>query len=279
MPYRQHIPSAPLHTYIDDLYYLDGPAPYRRLKVFPMPSVHLIVNLGDGCQVYRPDQADPYVRGVESCCVGLWSSHHVVEYPTTLRVYGIHFKPGGASPFLRMPLSELHDAVVALDDVWGQDAEEIRERLYDAPTIDTGFALLQQRLMLRLTKPTGFEMVRSGIAEIERQHGAVSIRGLAEGLGTSQNHLGVQFKRLVGVPPKQLARSYRFAHMLQTIDPEVPVDWAALALETRFYDQSHFNKEFSTLTGFSPTRYLQLRRRLQSENREQARSLGQMLTE
>jgi AraC-like DNA-binding protein len=279
VPYRQHIPSAPLNAYIDDLYYLDGPAPYQRLKVFPMPSVHLIVNLGDGCQVYRPDQAEPYARGVESCCVGLWSSHHVVEYPTTLRVYGIHFKPGGASPFLPMPLTELHDAVVALDDVWGRDAEEIRGRLHDAPTIEAGFALMQRLLMMRLTEPTGLERVRFGIGEIERHHGAVSIRRLAGALGISQNHLGTQFKRLVGVPPKQLARSYRFAHVLQSIDPDVPVDWAEVALNTRFYDQSHFTKEFSAFTGFSPTRYLQLRRRLQRENRQQARSLGQMLTE
>ena len=33
MAYLQHIPRAPLNAYIDDMYYLDGPAPYARLRL------------------------------------------------------------------------------------------------------------------------------------------------------------------------------------------------------------------------------------------------------
>ena len=279
MPYLQHIPRAPLNTYIDDLYYLDGPAPYARLKIFPMPSLHLIINLGDGCQVYKPDQAEPFARGVESCWVGLWSTHYVVEYPARLRLYGVHFKPGGAHPFLRMPLSELHNEIVALDAIWRPDAGEFLERLHDAPTIGAGFALLERMLMMRLNETNGLAMVRVAIAEIARRHGALPIRGLSEAIGISQNHLSTQFKRIAGVPPKQLARSYRLAHILRSVDPEKAVDWTEIAHEARFFDQSHFNKEFAAFTGFSPTRYLQLRRRLHKENPEQARSLGQMLAD
>jgi len=279
MAYLQHIPRAPLNAYIDDIYYLDGPAPYARLKVFPMPSLHLIINLGDGCQVYEPEQAKPLARHIESCWVGLWSTHYVVEYPATLRLYGIHFKPGGAHPFLRMPLSELHNEIVALDTIWRQEAGEIRERLHDAPTIGVGFALLERMLMTRLSETSELEMVRFAIAEIARQHGAVPIRGLSYAMGISQNHLSTKFKRIAGVPPKQLARFYRFAHVLRSVDPEKTADWTEIAHEARFYDQSHFNRDFAAFTGFSPTRYLQLRRRLHEENPDQARSLGQMLTE
>jgi AraC-like DNA-binding protein len=279
MAYLQHIPGAPLNAYIDDIYYLDGPAPYVRLKVFPMPSLHLILNLGDGCQVYEPRHAKPSGRHIESCWVGMWSGHYVVQYPATLRLYGIHFKPGGAHPFLRMPLSELHNEIVALDTIWRREAREILERLHDAPTTRVGFALLERMLMTRLSETRELDMVRFAIAEIARQHGAVPIRGLCDAMGISQSHLGTQFNRIAGVPPKQLARFYRFAHVLRSVDPERTVDWTAIAHDAGFYDQSHFNKDFAAFTGFSPGRYLQLRRRLHEENPEQARSLGQMLTE
>ena len=279
MAYLQHIPGAPLNAYIDDIYYLDGPAPYARLKVFPMPSLHLIINLGDGCRVYEQEQAKPFARQIGSCWVGLWSTHYVVEYPATLRLYGIHFRPGGAHPFLRMPLSDLHNKIVALDAIWRQDAAEICERLHDAPTIGAGFTLLERMLMTRLNETSTLDMVRFAIAEIARQHGAVPIRGLSDAIGISQNHLSTLFKRIAGVPPKQLARFYRLAHVLRSVDPEKTVDWTEIAHDAGFYDQSLFNKEFAAFTGSSPGRYLQLRRRLHEENPEQARSLGQMLTE
>jgi AraC-like DNA-binding protein len=278
MSYLQHIPHAPLNAYVDDLYYLDGPAPYARLKILPMPSLHLIINLGDGCRVYTPDHAEPVARRIGSCCVGLWSTHYVVEYPATMRLYGIHFKPGGAHPFLHMPLSELHNEIVSLDAIWGQEAGEIHQRLHDAPTIAAGFALLEGSLLSHLDETSRLDMVRFAIAEIARQHGAVPIRGLSDAMGISQNHLSTQFKRIAGVPPKQIARLYRFAHILRSIDPGKTVDWTEIAHEARFYDQSHFNKEFTAFTGLSPTCYLQLRRRLHEEHAEQARSLGQMLT-
>jgi hypothetical protein len=60
MIYMSHIPSPPLNLYIDDLYYLDGPAPHSRLKTFPVPSLHLMVNFGQAFSVSLSDQAHPF---------------------------------------------------------------------------------------------------------------------------------------------------------------------------------------------------------------------------
>ena len=46
-----------------------------------------------------------------------------------------------------------------------------------------------------------------------------------------------------------------------------------------FYDQPHFNNEFMAFTGFSPTQYLQLRRRLLGVAPAQARFLGCLFVE
>ncbi len=59
--------------------------------------------------------------------------------------------------------------------------------------------------------PHGLDIVQYAIAEIAQRHGELSIRALSDHIGISQNHLGTQFKRLVGIPPKEMARFYRFA--------------------------------------------------------------------
>jgi hypothetical protein len=150
MAYARYIPSPPLDSYIDDFYYLDGPAPYPRQKVLPVASSNVMVNLGDPFQVYEPDQAKPFVSCTESWWVGLWSTYHIVDWPLNVQFFGIHFKPGGAYPFLQLPLSELSSQVVPLDAIWQNYAAEMRERLHAAPSIQTGFALLEQLLLARL---------------------------------------------------------------------------------------------------------------------------------
>ena len=271
MTYIRYVPSPPLNAYIEDLYYLDGPAPYPRQKVLPVASSNLMINLGCSFDVYEPDQSKPFISCSDSWWVGVWGTYHSVDWPPNVQLFGAHFKPGRAYPFLQLPLSELNSQVVPLDVIWGRYAGEVRERLHAARTTQAGFALLEQQLLARLCEaPHSLDLVQYAVAEIARHQGALSIRALSDQLGISQNHLGTQFKRLVGIPPKEVARFYRFAHVLRLIDSAQPVDLTLIAHQSQFYDQSHFYKEFVGFTGHNPTEYVQLRRPVVIENPEHA---------
>lgn len=269
MVYIYHLPSPPLNTYIDNIYYLDGPALFSRLKVLPRPAPILMVNFANAFGVHQPDHADPLVACTESWWVGLWSTYHIVDWPLHTQCFGIHFKSGGAYPFLGFPLSELNDQVVSLDAIWGRFAAELRERLYAAPTIPAGFALLERLLLTRLCEtPPGLDVVQYAIAEIARHYGVLSIRALSDQIGISQNHLGTLFKRMVGIPAKEFARFYRLGHILRSIDPALPVNWAQVAHQSLYYDQSHFTRDFAAFTGHTPGDYLRLRHQMNSANPE-----------
>jgi AraC-like DNA-binding protein len=202
----------------------------------------------------------------------LWTTYHVVDWPSDLQYLGVSFKPGGAYRFLGLPLSELQNQVVSLDAIWGTFAVELRERLYDAPTIQARFALLEQFLLARLCEaPPGLNAVQYAVAEIAGHHGALSIRGLSERMGMSQKHLIGQFKEMVGCTPKALARLYRFADLLASIDLTLPVDWTLVAHQFRYHDQSHFIRDFKGFTGLTPTDYLWLRRQMHAENPDRAK--------
>jgi AraC-like DNA-binding protein len=238
-----------------------------------MATSNLMINLGASFEVFAPDQARPFITCADSWWVGLWDTYHSVDWPESVCLFGIHFKPGGAYPFLQLPLAELTGRIVPLDAIWGRFTAEVREQLRTAPTIQAGFALLERLLLARLgAAPRNLEVVQYALSQIAQHHGALSIRALSEQVGISQNHLVTQFKRLVGVPPKEAARFYRFAHVLCLLDAAQPVDLTQIAHRAQFYDQSHFNREFSAFTGHSPTDYVQLRRRVQVENPEHARA-------
>lgn len=271
----RHIPSPPLDAYIDHLYYLGRSLPYAREKILPDAGLDLKINLGGAIRAYKPGQNEPFMIGSDSWGVGLWSAYHVIDWPQDIQFFGVVFKPGGAYPFLRVPLSELHDGVITLDSIWGYFAAEVRERLYDVPTIEERFALLERMLLGRLsdvlaTGSQDFQTVHYALSQIGSQHGTLSIKALSDAIGISQSHLITQFKRLVGGTPKEIARLYRFQHILQNIDPLNPVEWTEVAHQYLYFDQSHFNKEFTAFTGHTPTDYLRLRQRVYAESPQHA---------
>lgn len=267
MVYIQYSPSPPLDQYIERLYYMDGCMPFRHEKILPVPALDLKINLGDVFYLYEGDHSASPLCLTESWLVGLYGVHHSIDWPSNMRVYGICFKPHGAYPFLGFPLSEVYNQVVALDAVWGRWASEIREQLYAAPTIEAGLALFE-KLLHDLARETlhGQNLVEHSISLINQNHGTLSIRELSDQLGISQNHLGTLFKRIVGTSVKELARLYRFEHVLRSIDQMYPIDWTLIAQQFGYYDVSHLHKDFAAFTGHSPTNYLHLRQRVHTED-------------
>jgi AraC-like DNA-binding protein len=62
-----------------------------------------------------------------------------------------------------------------------------------------------------------------------------------------------------------VARIYRFAQLILSIDALGPVDWWELADAAGYFDQAHFCREFKDFTGHTPTGYLALRQRFPAQ--------------
>ena len=82
----------------------------------------------------------------------------------------------------------------------------------------------------------------------------------------SRTYLAQRFTGVVGLTPKRLARTYRFAAAVRAIDAAGPVDWSEVAHRAGFYDQAHFGNERRAFTGTTPTQYLGVRRRFLREH-------------
>ncbi|MER6789460.1 helix-turn-helix domain-containing protein [Streptomyces sp. NPDC000658] len=189
------------------------------------------------------------------------------EYPARVRLVGVHFKPWGISPFVDMPAAELRDRWAPVDAVWRSSVDRIRNRVGDTASAAETLRVVEDELRSRLadTPPRGLELVRHTGVRLETSHGAIPVGALTEAAGVSGNHLAAQFKAHVGVTPKRVARIYRFARLIVSVDALRPVDWSRLAHTAGYFDQAHLGREFKDFTGFTPTDYLALRRRFPVE--------------
>jgi AraC-like DNA-binding protein len=264
MKYVGRVPAPPLDRFIDDIYCLSGVPRHRRVTVPPMPSAHLFVNLGEPARLRDSDPSVPPAVFADGWFMGLWTRRFLVEYPARVRLVGVHFKPWGMSPFVGVPASELRDRWVPLDAVWHRSADRIRNQAGDAAGALT---VVERELRSRLAEapPHGLDLVRRTGGRLATSHGAVPVGALADIAGVSVNHLATQFKSHVGVTPKRVARIYRFARLILSVDARRPVDWPDLAHAAGYFDQAHFSREFKDFTGHTPTQYLALRRRFPVE--------------
>src|SRR5258705_6844024 len=83
---------------------------------------------------------------------GTYSSIFVVDAMQHESMLGVHFKPGGAFPFLNILANELTDAHADLADLWGQSARELRERLCTVSTHRKRFQVMEDALACRLRR-------------------------------------------------------------------------------------------------------------------------------
>jgi AraC-like DNA-binding protein len=163
-------------------------------------------------------------------------------------------RPDAARAVLGVPLHELCDRVVDLEDLWGPRARELVERV--APLRDPQAAVFGLEALLAdrvRTRARGAALARRAAEVIRRAPATANVRRLADDLGASERSLRQAFLDHVGTSPKRFAR---IARVRRVISEAGSASWAQLAAEHAFSDQPHLNAEFRALLGVSPGQWL-----------------------
>lgn len=267
MEYVSRAPAPPLDRFIDDLYCLTGAPRHRRMNVPPLPSAHLFVNLGGPIRLWDSDPAAPPAVFTDGWFMGVWTRRFLFEYPTGVRLVGVHFNPWGTSPFVAMPAADLRDRWAPVDAVWHRSLDRIRNEIGEIASATETLRVLEDELRSRRADAPsrGLDLARHTGGRLAASHGAVPVGVLTAAAGVSGTHLAAMFKWHVGVTPKRVARIYRFARLILSVDVRRPVDWSSLAQTAGYFDQAHFVREFKDFTGHTPTAYRALRRRFPAE--------------
>lgn len=252
-----YIPNGVLGEYVENFWLYESASPSTgKERVLPNGAIELIINL-------RADRLDTFLsgrqhifRGVLLC--GVHSRYIEIDTAQQESLLGVCFKPGGAWPFFGVPISELCDMHLSLDDLWGVQTAELRDRLIDAPTPQAKFLLLEHTLVARI-KPgvLPHPAVRYALRSFEQIPHAHSIAAVSDQVGLSQRHFIQLFRDEVGLTPKRFCRIRRFQRLLHQIHLHgMERDLTDIALGCGYFDQAHGIHEFRAFSGINPSTYL-----------------------
>lgn len=253
-----HKPKPPLDQFVECFWLSWGYSPSHKMeRVLPTGTVELVFDLrNDRIRVFQ-DESDLTGKWMSGAVVtGAQSRYFVLESSQQAFVAGVHFRPGGAAPFFDLPLSEIMDRHVSLEHLWGSKANELRQRLQEARTPASLFALLEGALLERLREvPMHYGLVVDAIQKLSASPISVSVRDISDATGYSRKRFIRLFHNYVGLTPKLFLRVQRFQWFLDQISPGSNMDWARVALDAGYFDQSHMIRDFRAFTGVSPLKY------------------------
>lgn len=254
--------------------YYSGHSPaHSKERLLPDGAVEIVVNLTETPKRLF-DRAD-HSRSVSfrrAWISGMRQGWIVIEAAPEDSMAVIRFRPGGALPFLGFAVEGITDTVEEVDAVFDAAALSLRDRILEARTVEGKMAAVEAWL---LERARGRLEQHPAIEYLTRRLFApagLRIADLVQEVGYSQRHVRSLFRRWVGLTPKRYGRIQRFQRVLAAVgggEPTAPdaygrpgaprglpePDWADLAVEHGYFDQSHLIRDFRELAGLTPGAY------------------------
>jgi AraC-like DNA-binding protein len=220
----------------------------------PSGCVPLIVDLGGGWDVatpasgYRPARMGGFVAGMHDAFALVRAAGPALGVQVDLA-------PLGARRLLGLPMHELVNRAVPLEDVLGREARALVGRLADAPGWAERFAILDAALTRRIADaPPVSPGVEWAWERLVATAGAVSVGSLGSELGWSRKRLVARFRDEIGLTPKTCARVLRFHSLVVRLRADgAAASWAELAAAAGYFDQSHLVRDVRRFAGVTPT--------------------------
>ena len=257
MNYREHRLASPLDAFVECVWFLKGApgadgaprAPVQR--ILPDGCAELIFHFRDRFHAVSNDGLE---RQPASFLVGVLTAPLIVAPANDVDTMGVRFRPGGASPFVREPLSALTDRACGLDALWGHEAAPLWDRLVSASDDRMRLELLSQVLRRRAATTAHDAATSAVIGALVRSAGRTRIAPLAARAGMTTRRLQRRFAERVGVSPKLLARILRFQRTLLARGDRGSdaADWVRIAVECGYADQSHLIRDYAAFAGETP---------------------------
>lgn len=105
MLFRSYTPSPPLSGFVENLWFYSGfETPRLKERILPSATFEFVFNLRDDeIRIYNDAASDKFERYSGAIVSGPYAGPFVTDTALEASVMGVHFKPGGAFPFLGPP--------------------------------------------------------------------------------------------------------------------------------------------------------------------------------
>ena len=258
MQFETHQIGAPYDQYIEAIFHYKHFIPDHSIeRVVPTGHIFVLFEL-DGMvrNTFDNETLEPNAEYRGVWVSGMHQHYISISAHQDSEMFVIQFKPFGAHAFFHQPIENLNGRVIPAEALFADELTTMRHGLLQASSSAEKFQLAEDWLQMRFREALCPPAELLKIIDALYVEPAAKYLDIIENYPNTQKHLIQQFKKYVGLTPKQLQRIIRFNSILQRIHQKEKIQWSDVAYECGFSDQSHFIKEFRHFSGFNPAEFI-----------------------
>lgn len=221
-----------------------------------LPSRHptFIVGIGEPIGVIR--QTDPWQapRDYRVVISGFQATHALIAHDGRQEGVAFELTPLGFRALFGMPVAQLWDLSLELDEIAGPVADELWERLQVPAGWPERFAICDEVLGRMLGEIAVRRELDNAWKLLVRSGGTAGVDWLAGEVGWSRQALTRRFREEFGLSPKLAGRVMRFERAREMLGGRDGPSIAEVAASCGYFDQAHMNRDFVELAGLPPGR-------------------------
>ena len=185
-----------------------------------------------------------------------------VNFPAHLKTDGklemivAVFYPHTISLFIDTPPSAFYNQEISGYDIGNCKLNEIADIILDCESHTDGIRILEEWLMTKIKPSLNVERIGHSLGKL-LLNPSTGVIALADMACLSKKQYERIFHEYVGMNPKEYSRIVRFQksmHMMQ----QGNINYADIAVASGYSDQSHFIREFKSMTGHTPKSLLSI---------------------
>lgn len=173
----------------------------------------------------------------------------------SLNVFRVIFQPGILSQIFGISMGYFRCYMVDaqhLDREIKYVHEQMHEEIHPMHCIRVFETFLLRKLSLS-QRPQLFPAAQQ---VIQREGFNISVNTFARELGMSTRQLNRKLTEQIGYSPKEFLKVHRICSVLQFLRTQPTINFCETAYHFGYFDQAHFNHEFTQMIGQSPSQFL-----------------------
>lgn len=254
MDYQTFQPHPDLADFIKCYWTLDSPGEDipQVQTIVPDGCMEMIFHYGD---LYKQYVGNELIVQPRSCVFGQLTEPLKIIPTGITGIFSVRFHHNGFIPFATLPIKEMDNRAVSLDEIFGNSGTELERKILSAKKTEDKIAVAEAFLLERLNTQTIDRIVQCTVDLLLSVNGQISVNELSRQTNINRRLLERKFSSTIGLSPKQLSKTIRLQTTLKLLLHKEYSSLTALAHESEYYDQAHFIKDFKEFTGLTPKEF------------------------
>ncbi|MFV0564631.1 MAG: DUF6597 domain-containing transcriptional factor [Flavobacteriaceae bacterium] len=258
MNYQTYQPHTTLKSFVSCYWTLEVPRQNepQKQRIVPDGCIEMAFILGDDIKRYTSE--NEFILQPRAMVLGQTIEPFYIAPTGFVKTFAVRFYPYGFANFVSEPISNLVDKETPLGQLFGtKTAGCLEQKITKAKNTEQRINIIEKFLADRLNDgKTINRIVKNTVDAIFSTNGNVSINTILEDDLSKRRQLERNFKKQIGVSPKQLGKVIRLQSALKMLLNQESENLTDIAHKSEYFDQAHFIKDFKEFTGINPKAFL-----------------------